>query len=51
MEKKIKPEKRKIRTYKTTDALYKKAKAMVMKKEGKGLATKIEEMLYDYVSR
>lgn len=51
MEKKNKTEKRRMRTYKATDILYKKAKDKARRKEGKGLATKIEEMLYDYVSR
>jgi hypothetical protein len=51
MEKKIQKEKRRIRTYKATDHLYDTAKKMAMKKEKKGLATKIEELLYDYISR
>lgn len=51
MEKKLKNEKRRIRTYKATDGLYEKAKMKARRKEGKGLATKIEELLYDYISR
>ena len=43
-------EERKIRTYRASDTLYNAAK-MKAKKKKESIATKIEDFLYDYVSR
>lgn len=43
-------EKRKVRTYKAVDSVYEKAQQKAIRQKTT-LAKKIEDMLYDYISR